>query len=516
MNYQTLLRFHPPHNATQRNLRFANSGQETIPFQHAFILFICLLLGLMFNIPVYAKSTRLALVIGNANYQNFDKLFTSINDAKQIANKLQALQFDVMYYSDLNHRRMDEVINDFSEKANAYDVVLFYYAGHGLQAENENFLIPVDLELKTLKQLKYDAVIAQKVLDMMSDSPNKTNLFILDTCRDKPLSLRGLGRGLTRGLAAMDSHASAASTLIVFSTSPGSQAYDSVENNPNSPFTGSLLKYLDKPGLKVMDMLMEVRKDVLAATENKQKTWDSSSMLGAFCFAGCENPEAKLQSTQLNAENARLIAQMAEMKRSYEEQLIANQERLQKLAHVEQQKITLERQINTDTNSKAMQQNLQQKLQAVTDEKHQLEAKVASATHNDADNARLMAQLTELKNQYEQEKSANLERLQKLELITQQKTSLEKRLDSENSTKAGQQSVHQQLQAVTAEKQQLEAKIAITAESNAKNQQTLAEMERYKAEVEHLKQLASVQAESTSREMTAPQNLTNPYQIGGL
>jgi uncharacterized caspase-like protein len=493
------------------------------------LLSCALLLGLLFTLPVYAKSERLALVIGNADYK-VNALANAANDAEDIAHKLESLNFDVMHYSNLDKHDLKRVVREFATKANLYDVILFYFAGHGVQVNGENYLIPVDIEFNILQaELEEEAVKARIILSMMSEAPNKTNLFILDACRDNPF--RSFNRSVSRGLASLDG---AAGTLIAYATAPGSTAADG--DGRNGIYTEHLLKNLDKPGLTVEQMLKKVRIDVLEASGNQQTPWENSSLRGDFCFTGCESTDAlqskklseqnrQLQeqlerakqqdqaSEKLNAENARLMAQIDEIRRNYEAEKQANQQRLQKLADIQQQKSALEERINTEQHSLAAQKELQQQLQTLQSEKQQLEAKVASSEQSktstqqmealqakklielqqqldkskqqsqsseklNAENTRLMTQIDEIRRNYEAEKQANQQRLQKLADIQRQKDELEQRLEGKRDSAQEQEDLRAQLSALRREKQQLEDKVQSADRDNANNQQLMAELKR--------------------------------------
>lgn len=228
---------------------------------------------------MYEKAEkRLALVIGNGDYPNGNQLANPANDAGKIADKLRNLGFEVMEHKNTSQSELRTAVSQFGNKLQnqKYDVALFYYAGHGLGVGDKNYLLPVDIKPQSEGDVKINAVSANDVLDQMSDDLNseRTNVVILDACRDNPLtrswksSTRGGGR---KGLVEM---AAPQGSLICYATQPGSQALDGAGND--SPYTEELLKALDKPNLSLISMFMEVRAGVWKRT--KQLTVESNML----------------------------------------------------------------------------------------------------------------------------------------------------------------------------------------------------------------------------------------------
>jgi len=159
-------------------------------------------------------------------------------------------------------------------------MALFYYAGHGLQVAGRNYLVPTDAKLERPGDLSFETIDVGQVLAQM-DTEKRVNLIILDACRDNPLA-RSLARSLgTRSIAVGQGLAtvqSAIGTMIVYATQPDNVALDG--QGRNSPFTGALLKHLATPGLEIRTMMTRVRADVVAATNERQVPWDSSSLIG--------------------------------------------------------------------------------------------------------------------------------------------------------------------------------------------------------------------------------------------
>lgn len=147
--------------------------------------------------PVLVLEKRLALVIGNADYPGSNKLGNPVNDANDMAASLRKLGFEVMQYTNLNNRTMREAINSFGDKLRDYQVGLFYYAGHGVQSKGRNYLVPLDAKPQSENEIEYDCLLADRILTKMEDARTRTNIVVLDACRNSPFERswqRGGGR----------------------------------------------------------------------------------------------------------------------------------------------------------------------------------------------------------------------------------------------------------------------------------------------------------------------------------
>ena len=229
---------------------------------------------------------RVALVIGNGAYKNAGTLANPKNDATDMQAALKAYGFKVILGIDLDKRGLDGKVREFTRLlANADDAV-FFYAGHGLQVSGQNYLVPVDAKLEGERDLEFEAMRFDFVLRQMElNRETKTNIVFLDACRNNPLT-RNLARSMgTRsasigqGLAQVDA---GVGTFVSFSTQPGNVALDGTGRN--SPFAGALTKRIMEPGRNLNAVMIEVRKDVLAATSGKQVPWDHSALTGDFYF----------------------------------------------------------------------------------------------------------------------------------------------------------------------------------------------------------------------------------------
>jgi len=231
-----------------------------------------------------AAGSRLALVLGNGKYQNVPELGNPANDAQDLAQALRSVGFDVIEQRDATRDSMVKAVHDFSDRLAGADVALFFYAGHGLQMNGENYLLPVDAKIQNPSDVRFNTINLTDIQQEM-ESGGRTNIIILDACRNNPFAeaLAHNGRSVpSRGLGRLD--AAGEGSLIVYSTQPNNVALDGAGRN--SPFTAALLKHVATPGLEVRQMISKVRGDVLQATNRQQTPWDSSSLVGDVYLAG--------------------------------------------------------------------------------------------------------------------------------------------------------------------------------------------------------------------------------------
>lgn len=228
-----------------------------------------------------SNEKRIALVIGNSNYKEENKLENPVNDATDMANKLEELGFDVVKAIDQTKQGIETAITRFGTKAAGYDVALFYYAGHGIRYEGVNYLVPIDAELPDETSVKYNCTNANMVLDYMEKANCKMKIVILDACRNNPFE-RSWHRSIDGGgLSIMNAPVG---TFIAFSTSPGNVASDGKMGQRNSPYTSALLEMLEKPNISLTDFFQEVLEKVAQKTNDKQIPWTSNSFRGKFYF----------------------------------------------------------------------------------------------------------------------------------------------------------------------------------------------------------------------------------------
>jgi hypothetical protein len=255
---------------------------------------------------------KVALVIGNSKYVNVDALPNPANDARVVAKTLRDIGFDVTDGFDLARDGMEQQIREFLRKAENAAVRLFYYAGHGLQVDDRNYLVPVNTRLERASDLSFETIGLDSVLENL-DAASRTNIIILDACRNNPFtkafaSRNGAGRAFAvqRGLAPSNP---GGGTLIAFSTKPGAVALDG--NGANSPFTEALAHHLRTPGLEVRQMFTRVRADVIAATRGEQYPWDNSGLLSDVYLAGLGKDPGRAEPPRVNTAPAQGAADIA-------------------------------------------------------------------------------------------------------------------------------------------------------------------------------------------------------------
>ena len=236
-----------------------------------------------------AQGPRFALVVGNGNYQGqAPALANPPNDARLMTAALTASGFEVIELIDADQKTMKIAISEFGarlEAAGEDAVGLFYYAGHGVQVDGRNFLIPIGANINREPDVDVEAVSAASVLGQMEFARNRLNFVILDSCRNNPFA-RGF-RAVTRGLARMNA---SRGTLVAYATSPGNVALDGT--GANSPYTLALAEAMAVPGMPVEQMFKRVRQTVIERTGEKQVPWESSSLTGDFFFNPVATPAA--------------------------------------------------------------------------------------------------------------------------------------------------------------------------------------------------------------------------------
>ena len=265
---------------------------------HLFLFGIVLLL--LPGLAAAAAPQKSALVIGNARYQT-SPLRNPINDATDMAAMLRKLGFAVTLVTDADQRTMEKSVRTFGRRLRRGGVGLFYYAGHGIQVGGRNYLIPVDAEIETESDVKYEAVDAGRILGKMEDAGNQMNIIILDACRDNPFG-RSF-RSYNRGLARIDAPSG---SILAFATSPGKVAADG--SGRNGLYTAALLQHMQQPGVTIERVFKKVRVAVVRASDGSQIPWEVSSLMSDFYFVPAQQvvkttpaapaPAAPVRTTQ--------------------------------------------------------------------------------------------------------------------------------------------------------------------------------------------------------------------------
>jgi tetratricopeptide (TPR) repeat protein len=244
--------------------------------------------------PMVNKSAgrRVALVIGNGAYAHVKALPNPPNDARSVAKSLRDIGFTVSEGVDLDRVSMQKMTRDFLRDAARAQIALVYYAGHGVQIDGRNYLVPVDVQLQAGAKIT-DGMIDMDTILAGLDDQVRTNILIFDACRNNPMAHEVASAAPSRGIEAGSGLAAPAAlgagatlgagTLIAFATAPGQVALDG--EGANSPFSAALSRHIGTSGLEVQQMLTRVRAEVVATTKNKQVPWSNSSLLGEVYLA---------------------------------------------------------------------------------------------------------------------------------------------------------------------------------------------------------------------------------------
>ncbi|MBL8305254.1 MAG: caspase family protein [Rubrivivax sp.] len=227
-----------------------------------------------------AGLVRVALVIGNAAYPS-SPLRNPLNDAKAMAELLESLGFEVVLAADAGRAQMLAALAQAAAALHGRQGVgLLYYAGHGLQIDWRNYMLPVDIRIETAADVPRQGVDVQQVLTAFQRAGVRTNILVLDACRDNPF-----GAGGPRGLAPMDAPPG---TFFAYATAPGNVAEDGTAAEGNGLYTRYLLQEMKKPEARIEDVFKRVRLQVRLATQGRQIPWESTSLEEDFVFASGE------------------------------------------------------------------------------------------------------------------------------------------------------------------------------------------------------------------------------------
>lgn len=260
-----------------------------------FVFFLATLAG-----PLAAKEDRVALVIGNGKYEALPHLPNAVGDAKLMEKALASVGFKVFPVIDGDRQQMVRAMKTFTEALTPDTNVVIYYAGHGIQFADENYLIPTDSQLTSSSDLPLEAFSLKMVTEQIERVRPRIAVFIMDACRNNPLETnRSAGAaandGATRGLARATGPLG---TFIAFATAPGKVATDGTKGN--SPFTKALADFVTAPGLPIEQVFKRVRERVVDETGGEQVPWDNSSLTKDFFFTEAlpEIPKFSAEATQ--------------------------------------------------------------------------------------------------------------------------------------------------------------------------------------------------------------------------
>ena len=264
---------------------------------------ITALLLTLFSACAALADKRVALIIGNSDYESVSPLDNPINDASDLAIALEGLGFDVFLGTDLTRDEMLSLAESYGATAADSDVSLLFYAGHGFQVDGRNYLVPVDAQITAPEDIPEQTIAMDEFVSRMERSDG-IRLVFLDACRDNPFESTGLDVG-GGGLARVGS---SADFLFAYATQPDNVAFDGTGRN--SFFTEALLSHIYTPGQDISDLLISVRKDVLASTGGRQIPWDNSSLTRQFRFDNSPvtaSEETLLWQVAANAQDASLM-----------------------------------------------------------------------------------------------------------------------------------------------------------------------------------------------------------------
>jgi uncharacterized caspase-like protein len=261
----------------------------------SFVLVLCAMcMGLVAQITPCFADKRVALVIGNSKYKNTPALTNPVNDATDVAQALAAIGFEVTLKLDSEKRQMDQATAQFAREASNADAVLFYYAGHGMQFQGRNFLMPVDAELQDEISLRYEMTAIDDVKAALEQSSG-VKIMVLDACRSNPLAAK-LVRSIsatTRDVPNVQGYARPERTrgmIIVYATQADDVANDGAGRN--SPFSTAFLKEIKEPGIEIGTMFRRIGGDVYQATNGRQSPELSISLVSEYYLNQAETDQA--------------------------------------------------------------------------------------------------------------------------------------------------------------------------------------------------------------------------------
>jgi uncharacterized caspase-like protein len=373
-----------------------------------FRLFVVFILSTLLGCASALAEKRVALVIGNSAYQNVVRLSNPANDVVAMTETLKGAGFDIVdTRRDLKINEMRRALRDFSDRARDADVAVIYFAGHGIEVDGTNYLIPVDATLERDIDIYDEAFALDRVL-VTIEPAKQLRLVILDACRDNPFAKtmkRTIGsRAIGRGLAKIEPNSP--NTLIAFASKAGSTASDG--DSKNSPFTAALVKHIARPGLDLRKAFGFVRDEVLKNTSNRQEPYvygslggdDVPLVPGKPTTTGPQpDPQAAVRRDYELALQAGERDAWEAFIRAYPEGFYAD------LAKVQLKKIAAE-EVRAAATDKARQTE-QEKSRLAAEGARQAEQAKAAAAAKVAENARIAAEKAK---QIEQEKAAVAER----------------------------------------------------------------------------------------------------------
>jgi uncharacterized caspase-like protein len=262
--------------------------------------------------PSAPAQKRVALVVGNSAYSDVPALPNPVNDASDMCKALRDLKFDTLCFLNIKSRKeFKQRVQEFKAKLGPGTAGLFYYAGHGVQIDGENYLIPTAAQIKQKEDVEDETLSLRFLMASLDEAQNEFNLIILDACRNNPFS-RGFSRAVGRGLAPISD--TPAGSLVLYATAANEQASDGATGERNSPFAKHLLANIKQPNLNVEGLIKKVsaavQEDTAKAGGKRQVPFNYGSFTGEFCFAGCNVSQGdSAELDKLRLENAKLEQQ---------------------------------------------------------------------------------------------------------------------------------------------------------------------------------------------------------------
>jgi hypothetical protein len=294
-------------------------------------LLLCLSLCLFSAQAQSPLDIRIALVIGNSAYKGVPELLNPGNDAQAMSATLKTLGFSVVELQDGSRAQMNEAVGKVRESLQGKQGIgMLYYAGHGLQVDFHNYMVPVDAKLASATDVATQTVDVASVIDAFKSAGNRMNILVLDACRDNPFE----GKGSARGLAPLDAPSG---TFLAYATAPGNVAEDGDAVSGNGLYTGFLVRELQKPAARIEDVFKRVRMQVRQQSKGRQIPWESTSLEEDFFF----NDGVKYTFKPEDLQRIAAVAQAKELQLQREANQSKERERQQAaLKELEQLKAT--------------------------------------------------------------------------------------------------------------------------------------------------------------------------------
>jgi uncharacterized caspase-like protein len=306
------------------------------------------------------EEVRLALIIGNSEYERNDKLprlKNPSNDATDIAAALKRNGFtNVKLLVDASRQQMMAAVTEFGDaltRAAPNGVGLFYYAGHGVQNAGKNYLIPVGANIPNPSQLEYEAVEAQRVLDFMQNTGNRVSIVILDACRDNPFPPTSTFRSAGAPAAGLAQMKAAKGSFIAFAAADGQRASDGKAGGRNGLFTQEFLESLEDPDSNIYSVFTRVSAGVSEETQGQQQPWMHSSLTNNFFFrpgqssspGGGSSIDQEAMLRKFESDRKRLEEEARQQRVKLDEEARQQKERLEQERRQQQARLEEERRI---------------------------------------------------------------------------------------------------------------------------------------------------------------------------